>query len=78
MTLGNLAISSLHCSPRAQKMEHRACFSLHCPRGGVYEKDLAEVNGEVEVVVAEGRVLLRVEHLQQRRARVPTEVAAEL
>ena len=35
-------------------------------------------NGDVEVVVAEGRVLLRVEHLEHRRRRVAAVVGAHL
>ena len=35
-------------------------------------------NGDVEVVVAEGRVLLRIEHLEQRGSRVALEAAPEL
>ena len=35
-------------------------------------------NGEVEVVVAEGVVLRRVEHLEQRRGGVAAEVGAHL
>ena len=46
-------------------------------RGGD-EEHLREVEGHLEVVVAEGRVLLGVEHLEQRRRRVAAEVRAEL
>ena len=35
-------------------------------------------NGDVQVVVAEGVVLLRIEHLEERRRRIAAEVAAEL
>ena len=42
------------------------------------EHDLAEVERHVEVVVLEADVLLRVEHLEQRRRRVAAEVHAEL
>ena len=39
---------------------------------------LERSNGDVEVVVAEGVVLLRVEHLEQRRGRIAAEVGAHL
>ena len=42
------------------------------------EHDLGEVEGEVEVVVAEGGVLLGVEHLEHRAGRVAAEVRAHL
>ena len=42
------------------------------------EHHLRQVEGHVQVVVQERVVLLGVEHLQQRRARVPAEVAAQL
>jgi hypothetical protein len=46
--------------------------------GGGDEHDLREVELHVEVVVAERRVLRRVEHLEQGRARVPAPVRADL
>ena len=42
------------------------------------EQHLRQVERHVEVVVAEGRVLLRVEHLEQGRCRVAVDAAAEL
>ncbi len=42
------------------------------------EQDLAQVEGQVEVVVAEGVVLGRVEHLKQRRGRVALEARGDL
>ena len=42
------------------------------------EEDVREVERQVQVVVAEGRVLLRVEHLQHRARRVAAEVGAHL
>ena len=42
------------------------------------KEHLAQVKRHVEIVVAELAVLLRVEHLQQRAARVAAEVAAQL
>ena len=42
------------------------------------EEDLGEVERQVEVVVAEGRVLGRVEHLEHRAGRVAAEVGAHL
>ena len=42
------------------------------------EEDLREVELDVEVVVAERVVLRRVEHLEQRRARVAAPVGADL
>ena len=46
-------------------------------RGGD-EHDLGEVEVDVEVVVAERGVLLRVEDLQERRGGISAEVGAEL
>ena len=46
--------------------------------GGRDEHDLREVEGHGEIVVAKGRVLLRVEHLEQRRRRIAVEAGAEL
>ena len=54
------------------------------PRDGVElvgrgdEQHLREVEGHAEVVVAERRVLLRVEDLEQRRRRIALDAAAEL
>ncbi len=46
--------------------------------GGGDEEHLGEVERHLQVVVLEGVVLLRVEHLEQRRARVAAEVHADL
>ena len=46
--------------------------------GGGDEHDLREIEGDAEIVVAKGRVLLRVEHLEQRRRRIAVEAGAEL
>src|SRR3569833_197535 len=46
--------------------------------GRADEHDLAQIEGHGEVVVAEGRVLLRVEHLEQRGGRVAVKAGAEL
>src|SRR3712207_2628335 len=45
---------------------------------GADEEDLREVERQVEVVVAERRVLLRVEHLEHRARGVAAEVGAHL
>ncbi len=42
------------------------------------EKNLRQVKGYVEIVIAECRVLLRIERFQQRRSGVAAEVAADL
>ena len=42
------------------------------------EQHLREVVGEIEVMVGEAVVLLRVEHLEQRRGRIAAEVGPEL
>ena len=42
------------------------------------EEDLREVDLDVEVVVAERRVLRRIEHLEERRRRVAAPVGADL
>ena len=46
--------------------------------GGGDEQHLGQVERHVQVVIAEGVVLLRVEHLEQRRRRIAAEVGAEL
>ena len=46
--------------------------------GGGDEEHLREVEGHAEVVVAERRVLLRIEHLEQRRRGIALEAGAEL
>ena len=46
--------------------------------GRAHEQDLREVERQVEVVVAEGRVLRRVEDLQHRAGRVAAPVGAHL
>ena len=45
---------------------------------GADEEHLGEVERQVEVVVAEGVVLRRVEHLEHRARRVAAEVGAHL
>ena len=45
---------------------------------GADEHHLRQVEVDLEVVVVEGVVLLRVEHLEQRRRGVAAEVGAEL
>ena len=62
-----------HLHPIAQRRRHRV---EHV--GGRDEEDLGQVERDVEVVVAERVVLLRVEHLEQRRRRVAAEVRPEL
>ena len=42
------------------------------------EQHLAQVERHAEIVVAERRVLLRIEHLEQRRRRIAVEARAEL
>ena len=49
---------------------------VHGVRGG-HEHDVAQVVIDFHIVVAEGVVLLRVQHLQQSAGRVATEVGAE-
>src|SRR4051794_24769481 len=46
--------------------------------GRADEHDLAQVERHVEVVVAEARVLLGIEHLEHRAGRIATEVRAHL
>ena len=46
--------------------------------GRAHEHHVAEVDVELEVMVLELRVLLRVEHLEQRRGRIAAEILAEL
>src|SRR4051794_4459774 len=58
-------------------VEQRAGDRLGLVRGRD-EHDLGQVELDVEVVVAERRVLRRVEHLEQRRARIAAPVGADL
>ena len=46
--------------------------------GGGDEQDLREVELDVQVVVAEGVILCRIEHLEQRRGRIAAPVGADL
>ena len=62
---------------RLHPVLERAGDRVEDVRGGD-EEDLGEVELEVEVVVAEGVVLGRVEHLEHRRGRVAAEVGAHL
>src|SRR5271157_5766414 len=48
------------------------------PVGGGDEDDLGKVEGHVEIVIAEGIVLLRIENLHERGRRIAAEVAAQL
>src|SRR5579875_3469050 len=50
----------------------------HRDVGGTDEEDPREVEGDVQVVVEEGVVLLGVEHLQEGRRRVSAEVHPQL
>ena len=54
-----------------------AGIGVHHVRGGD-EHDLGEVVLDVEVVIDEGVVLLRIEHLEQRRRRIAAEVHRHL
>ena len=42
------------------------------------EENLRKIERHVQIVIAERRVLLRVEHFHQRRRRIAAEIAAEL
>ena len=57
----------------AQRVRHRV---EHI--GGGDEEDLRQVERHVQVVVAEGGILLGIEHFEQRRGRVAAEVAPQL
>src|SRR6185437_16270341 len=46
--------------------------------GGGNEENVAEIEGQCEIVVAESRVLLRVEHLEQRRGGIALKARSEL
>ena len=46
--------------------------------GGGDEHDLGEVEGDVQIMIAEGIVLLRVQHLEQGGGRVAPEIRADL
>ena len=58
-------------------VEQRRRHRVELVRGGD-EEDVREVERQVQVVVAEGRVLLGVEHLEHRARRVAAEVRAHL
>ena len=62
-----------HLHAVAQRRRH----GVEDVRGGD-EQHLREVEGQVDVVVLEGVVLLGVEHLEQRRRRVAAEVGPDL
>ena len=47
------------------------------PVGRGDEQNLREIERHVEIVVAERAVLLRVQHLHQRRRRIAAEIASE-
>src|SRR5262245_51204631 len=42
------------------------------------EQHLGQIERHVKVMVAEGNVLLRIEHFEQRRGRIAAEVVSEL
>ena len=46
--------------------------------GGGHEHDLREIERQLEVMIAEGVVLLRIEHLQHGRSRIAAEIGVEL
>ena len=46
--------------------------------GGGDEEDLRKIERQIEIVIAESIVLLRIENLQQRRRRIAAVVVAEL
>ena len=57
----------------AQRLRNR----IH-PVGRGDKEHLRQIERHVEIVIAERRVLLRVEHFHQRRRRIAAEIAAEL
>ncbi len=57
----------------AQRLRNRID---HVCRGD--EQHLRQIERHVEVVIAERRVLLRIEHFHQRRRRIAAEIASEL
>src|SRR4051794_3278639 len=80
VALGDLALLLVrvarqldHLHAVAQRGRHRVELV-----GGGDEEDVREVEGQVQVVVAEGRVLLGVEHLEHRAGGVAAEVGAHL
>src|SRR3712207_7385212 len=62
--------------PRSTLFPYTTLFRSERVRRGD-EHDARQVEGHVEVVVAEGPVLLRVEHLEHRARRVAAEVRSE-
>src|SRR6185312_7081111 len=46
--------------------------------GGGNEEHVAQIEGQTDIVVAESRVLLRIEHFEQRRGRIALKAGAEL
>ena len=56
--------------------QRRGYAARHVGRG--HEHDVGQVEGQVDVVIGKGVVLLRVEHFEQRRGGVSPEVPPEL
>ena len=73
LLLGGVAVEADHLHAVKQRPGDRVGDV-----GGGQEHDLAEVQLDVEVVVSEGVVLGRVEHLEQRRGGVSAPVGADL
>ncbi len=60
-------------------MRSRSGGGTRSSRLAVAMKNTADrSNGDVQIVIAELRVLLRIEHLEQRRGRIAAEICAEL
>ena len=57
-------------------IERRGDIGRDIRRG--YKQHLAQVIGNLKIIVPEGKVLFRIEHLEQRGGRVALVVAAEL
>ena len=48
------------------------------PVRGRYPENLRQIEGHIQIVIAEGGVLFRIEHFHQRRRRITSEIASEL
>ena len=73
LLLAGVAGDLQHLHAVAQRRRDRV---EHVGRGD--EDDVRQIEGHLQVVIGEGGVLLRVEHLEQRRRRVAAEIGAQL
>ncbi len=73
LLVGRVAVEADHLHPVEQRPGDRVGLIT-----GRDEDHVGEIDLDIEVVVAEGRVLSRVEHLEQRGRRIAAPVGADL